>query len=154
MEFTRVERLVLWLAARSPGFLLEQPERVLINVACLLVGLLTVIPPPPTNVMATFPDMGRTVLGVVMIIGAIVSLYGSIFYSRQADRFGALALGTSSLFLGSLLIGTLGLRGMLTGVIFLSIFVAKAFRFLRATAAQIRVRRHLVSEAEKQEFFP
>jgi hypothetical protein len=151
MDLTRGERIILWLAAHSPRFLLEQPERVLINVACLLVGVLTVVPPPPTNVLASFPDLGRTVLGCVMIIGASISVYGSVFYNRQADRFGALALGMSSLFLGSLLIGTVGLRGMITGTIFMAIFVAKAFRFLRATAAQIRVRRHLISEAEKQE---
>lgn len=150
-EFTRSERLFLWLADKSPRWLLEQPERVFLNVACLVIGLTTMLPPPPNNVLAAFPDAGRVVLGAVMALGALVSLWGSATLSRVADRVGALALGGAAAFFAVILFGAVGLRAQITGVIFLGIFTAKGFRFVRATALRIRIRHHLLEEKARQE---
>lgn len=142
-EFTRGERIILWLAGCFPRWLMEQPERILLNAACLIIGVSTMLPPPPENVLADFPTLGRMALGIILIAGSGVSLYGTARVNRAADRFGALALGSASLFLATLLFGTVGLRAMLTGIIFFAIFLAKSIRFIRSTAVRIRIRHHL-----------
>lgn len=71
--------------------------------------------------------------------------------NRAADRLGALALGGSSAFLAALLFSEVGLRAMLTGIIFLAIFFAKSIRFVRATAVRIRIRHHLEELKEIRE---
>lgn len=150
-EFTRGERIILWLAGRFPHWLMEQPERILLNAACLIIGVSTMLPPPPGNVLSTFPESGRMALGLILMAGAGVSLYGTARVNRAADRFGALALGGASLFLAVLLFGTVGLRAMLIGIIFLAIFMAKSVRFIRSTAVRIRIRHHLEEMKALQE---
>lgn len=154
MNYTRFEKAIIWSAEKLPTWIMEQPERVLLNVACFLVGITTIIPPPSNHVLTDFPDLGRVVLGSLLLAGSATSLYGTMTLSRAADRLGALMLGGSSLFLAIILFGTVGLRAMLTGIIFLAIFSAKSIRFIRATAVRIRIRHHLMEEKARQESAP
>lgn len=142
-QYTLGERFVLAVTAKLPRWILEQPERIVLNAACFVMGLAMLMPPPENNVLATFPTMGRYVLASLLIVGAGVSLYGTYTVNRAADRLGALTLGGASLFMSLLLFGSVGLRAVLTGVIFFAIFLAKLLRFLRATAVRIRIRHHL-----------
>jgi O-antigen ligase len=150
-QYTRGERLVLWITGHLPRWLLEQPERVVINVACFLIGVSAMIPPVPASALAHWPTTGRYVWGVAMMVGACFSILGAAKGNRTADRAGALLLGSASLFFAFALFGSVGLRGVLTGIIFLGLFFAKALRFLRSTAVRIRIRHHLLEMKELQD---
>lgn len=150
-EYTRGERLVIAVTNSLPSWLLGQPERVLINFACFLIGLSALIPPPDNNLLSHWPVAGRVIWGGIMIAGSIISVYGSVKLHRAADRLGALSLMSASFFMSFVLFSSVGLRAFLTGTIFLAVAFAKLLRFLRATAVGIRIRHHLAEERVRKE---
>lgn len=148
---TRWERFVIWVANHSPRPVLEQPERVLINIACILIGVSAALPPVPESSIARWPDVGRYIWAGIMIVGALFSLYGVVYYSRIADRLGALIIMMGSLWLGTNLVLLGGARTHITALIFFGIAIAKFFRFIRSLAVQVRVIEYMQEEKERRD---
>lgn len=145
----RGERFAIWIADHLPRFVLENPERVLINVACSLIGLSAFFH-QTGSVPTGWPPWLQYSWGGVMIAGSAISVYGARTLNRAADRFGALVVATACFFYGYNIVGQYGNGRLITGLIFFGITVAKLVRFVRSAAVQARVSQYIREESDRQ----
>lgn len=136
-------RFVIWVADRLPHWLLAQPERILVNIACAFIGLAALVP-QTGSVASGWPKWLDYAWGGWMLVGAIITLIAVYTYNRLMDRIGALMLATGSFFFGLNLILIYGWGRIFTAIIFLGIFVAKTARFFRSAAVQARKNQYLM----------
>lgn len=146
---TRAERaqatVIRWILRRVPLWVAEAPERVLINVACALVGLATLAyGPADGSLLALWPWWLTAGWGLAMITGGIAILVGIRLssqwrYALSMERVGYLLLMPACLIYGTALIVVFGWRGVIVGAIFLGIAAAKGLRLLVTSAARTAV---------------
>lgn len=152
---TRTDHLVLRVAARIPRPMLESPERMLINAACVLLGvgaLLDMVSDPPRidSLPSVWPATVTLGWATLMIVGGLSALWGQTTTNRVADRAGAFALAGGCAFYGVNLLLIFDGRA-LSSVIFFGIALAKVVRLIRSAATRIRVeqaRRLLTEEGQ------
>ena len=130
---TRHGRAVLWVVGKIPTPILANPERVLLYVACVFVGL-AALWPPPGSLMDQWPDWAQYEWSVTMVLGGVCSLATQWNDSRFLERFGAAAVGlAASIYAWSLALQS-GLPRTFTIAIFVSMAIAAVIRYLRSTA--------------------
>lgn len=133
------------LAARTlrfiPVWLALEPERVLINAACVVIGVLALVRQPrPDSVLAAWPEFLRVEWGLGMAVGGFLVVYGFV-RKRRVGRVGLLAVALCSL---SFVVSSwldFGLDKFLVGVIFLFVALAKLLRLLVSSG----VRAHMLT---------
>jgi hypothetical protein len=141
---SRRGRLAVKLTARMPTRLLANPERVLLNVGIVLLGVIALLPNETGSspVLAVWPRWFEVEWGLAMVVGGSAALHGYWSGYRPTER-----LGTATIALGCLLysiqaIVAPGTRGAVAGAIFLVIALAKTIRLLRSLAVDERIAQH------------
>jgi len=151
---TRGERIALWLSARIPQPLLAAPERVLINVACVLIGAAALVAERPGSLLQVWPWWVAAEWAVIMASGGLAVLVG--YWMRQSsqwalwvslERVGYLAILLAAALYGVGVIVVFGWSGFFSGAIYLGIAAAKLIRLITSTAA----RAHLLQEPGEHE---
>lgn len=152
------ERLALRLLKFIPEWLALEPERVLINAACIIIGLLALVREPnPGSVLQGWPLFLRVEWALTLIVGAIFVLLGYIGgadattsddraakNARSMGRVGLLAVAACSLLYAGASFLDFGLDRFLVAVIFIFIAVAKLLRLTVSSG----VRAHQLTRPE------
>lgn len=149
MNLSWGDRVILWIADHLPRAVLEQPERVLVNAVMALIGTVSLVPGVQT-VPPVWPWWVRYPWMTLMVVGALISLYGTFQGNRVADRVGALALALATFFFGTNLLMLYGDARPITACIFIGIAVAKVLRFIRSSAVRARSTGYLMYNVEQQ----
>lgn len=135
----RRERLIRWLATVLPEPIAAAPERVLINFACVLIGLSSLIADRPGSLLSLWPSGIPEAWALSMVIGggfAIVGYWNNPArrWANSVERLGYLLILLATLIYGIGVIVVFGWQGVPSGVIFLGIAFAKAMRLLITSA--------------------
>lgn len=140
--------LSAWLLDHIPERVAAAPERVLINAACALIGLATLVGllvgdgPRPSSLLALWPAWLSYEWAAAMILGGACALAGYMRGRRSVERIGYMVLGAATtLFAISALI-VFGWRGVFVAVLYLGIAASKLIRLLVTSAARASVLRH------------
>lgn len=134
-----------WLANLVPEPVAAAPERVLINVVCVLVGLAVLI----SRNSSLWPQPVARAWAAAMICGGLAVIVGywnsyrdqSRRWAGSLERVGYLAILLAGLAYGVQVIVAYGWRGLPVGAVFLGIAAAKAIRLLVSSAARDTVLR-------------
>lgn len=156
---SRGERLSLRILRYIPEWLALEPERVLINVACIIIGLIALVKDPnPGSVISAWPFFLRIEWGLTMIAGAFFVLFSYIKSARSLDRdkggrslgrVGLLAVAACSLFYAGASFLDFGLDRFLVAIIFVFIAFAKLLRLTVSSGVRAhQLTRPIVPEAE------
>lgn len=147
MEPSWGEKTASRLLRYIPEWLAQEPERVLINAACVIIGIMALSRDPrPDSVLAQWPAFIRVEWGLAMSVGGGLVLYGYIRNKRASGRVGLLAVASASLFYVGASSMSFGLDRFLVAVIFLFIALAKLLRLLVSSA----VRAHMITRPPVQ----
>jgi hypothetical protein len=136
---SRNERVIRWLATVLPQPIAAAPERVLVNFACVLIGLGSLLAENPRSLLAIWPDGAVTTWSLTMIVGGACALTGYWNYPRRPwarplERTGYLAIFLSAAVYGVGVIAVFGWQGAFAGVIYLGIALSKLTRLLVTSA--------------------
>lgn len=147
----RQERIVGWLATVLPLKIAEAPERVLINVMCVLIGAAVLLSDQSGRL---WPPVVSYVWAVMLIVGGAAALVGywrnpSGSLARPLERLGYLVVGAASLAYGVRALWVVGWAAVPIAGIFLGIAFAKAVRLLVSSAARDSVLRSGEARGER-----
>lgn len=139
--------IALWAPVRRIGEL--GPERLLINFACVLIGLGALIDPPSeASVLAEWPRWFVYEWAAAMLVGGCCALWGissggsrttsvdARRRARLAEWVGYVCIGLSAAGFGIASLIQLGTPALRVALLFLAIAAAKAIRLLLAYAAR------------------
>jgi hypothetical protein len=114
------------------------PERALVNIACVLIGLsvLFVSHHSSESLVARWPFWLVLEWGIGMILGGLAAMIGITRADSPMTRTGQLLIALCCAFYAVDLVLTFGLRAVLTSVIFLSISGAKLIRICVSSAVR------------------
>lgn len=121
------------IAGLLPEPLLAAPERVLLNVAVVLIAV-SALWPPPGSLVDSWPRWLLFEWIGLMVIGGTFNLYAMWTGNRMTERVGALSLWAGAWYYAFDLIFERGWMGTIPALIFIFIGLAKAVRLLRSTA--------------------
>jgi hypothetical membrane protein len=135
----RRERLIRCLATVLPQKIAEAPERVLINFACVLIGVSALITQRPGSLLTVWPDGFPETWALAMLSGGVLALVGywnnpRRRWANSIERLGYLLILVASLIYGIGVLAVFGQQGLASGVIYLSIALAKSVRLLITSA--------------------
>jgi hypothetical protein len=130
---TRRGRVILWVVGLIPTPVLASPERVLLYLCCVFVGM-AALWPPPGSLVDQWPDWAQYEWSVTMVLGGVASLVCQWTDSRFLERFGAAAVALAAVIYAWSLAAHSGLARTFTVAIFVSMGVAALIRYLRSTA--------------------
>jgi uncharacterized membrane protein HdeD (DUF308 family) len=136
---------------RLPFPLAKTPERVLINLACSMLGLAALLRVRPDSILATFPWWVAYEWGAFMFLGGIFALYGYWRERMSIERLGYLLVCFACLFYGIVVIARFGWAGVFPGGIYLAIAASKIVRLLVTSAARAAQRRARIDHDRHQE---
>lgn len=131
---------MLWLVDHLPAPVLMAPERVLIQVCVVIIGITGLTVARPGSLSELLPTWLVVEWAATLLAGGLASMVGYWRDMRRLDRMGSslVLLGSVTYAAGVLI--TAGLRGMPAVVIYLGIAGAAAVRLLVGSAAWARVR--------------
>lgn len=135
------------LARRFPNPILEDPERVLINAACVLIGLGALLTVRPGSLLALWPRWVAVEWAVAMLVGGACALFGFLRGKRSMARLGYLLIAAASVVYGVGVMIVFGWQGLPPGLIFIGLAAAKVIRLLVGSAR----RRHILNGGSTQE---
>lgn len=143
--------LAVRIADRLPEPLLASPERVLLNVAAVVIGAASYWPPAGSVIATEWYDEVRWSWGGIMVLAGLFSLHGMFSDDPVTERTGALALMVGSWMYATTLAVVTGWGGIVPILIFYGIGVAKLIRLIRSTAyAQTRrASLHVLDEQQR-----
>lgn len=136
---TRRERFIRCLTRFLPKKIAEAPERVLINFACVLIGVSALLAERPRSLLAVWPDGFPEAWAVTMVLGGGFVLVGfwnnpRRRWANSIERFGCLMIFAAAVVYGVGVITVFGWQGTPSGVVYLGIAFAKAVRLLVSSA--------------------
>lgn len=123
---------MLWLVDLIPDPVLASPERVLMSVAVLLIGISAFVP-PPGSIVDLWPTWAQYEWAINMILAGSAGLATLWTGSRLQERFGALATMLGSGVYAFALVGH-GTSRTISALIFGLLAVAGLIRYIRSTA--------------------
>jgi hypothetical protein len=138
------ERAVNRLATLLPLKLAVAPERVLINSACVLIGVAALAVVKPGSLLALWPAWVAYAWPATMAFGGAAALIGywnnpRRRWANSLERTGYLAILLASVVYGVGLIVVFGWQGIFSALLFFCIAFAKAVRLLVSSAARANV---------------
>lgn len=139
---TRTERAVLWVAGHIPQPILAAPERVLINVACVLIGATALVAERPGSLLELWPAGFPETWALTIALGGTAALVGHFAGDRAArhtwatpvERLGYLLILIASVVYGVGVFVEFGWQGAFSGLFYLMVAFAKAARLLVTSA--------------------
>lgn len=126
--------LALRVVRRMPKMVVEAPERVVINVAMILVGLSAFIADEPGSVLHSWYEWAAIAFGLCMIGGGISVLVGMLRPRRTVERLGYVLLFPSCIAYGVGAFWVRGVAGLPVLLIFLGLAFAKIIRLIISSA--------------------
>lgn len=114
--------------------MLAAPERVLINFACILMGLSALLASRPGSLLALWPAWVAYEWAGAMLLGGCSALVGYWNGKRPLARLGYLLIAVASLVYGVGVMVVFGWQGVPIGATFLAIALAKGIRLLVGSA--------------------
>jgi hypothetical protein len=137
--WTRNECVIRWLATVLPQPAAEAPERVLVNFACVLIGVSALAVERPGSLLALWPEGVVTTWAMAMAAGGAFALVGywnypRRYWARPLERLGYLGIFLAASVYGVGVIVVFGWQGAFSGTIYLSIALAEAVRLLVTSA--------------------
>lgn len=135
----RFDRAVIALATWKPIRLAGElgPERLLINFACILIGIGALADKPPADsTLASWPRWLVYEWAVAMLVGGVCALWGIVGRHRVAEWVGYVCIGLAAAGFGLSSLIDVGTPALRVGLIFLAIAAAKGVRLLLAYAAR------------------
>lgn len=145
MSETRGDRIVRRLVAAIPRPLAAAPERVLINFACICIGLSALTTARPGSLLELWPRWVVIEWAVAMAIGGSCALFGYWKGTRSVERLGYMLIGVACTIYAVGVVIVFGWQGVTTAIIYTGIAVSKLVRLLVGSAvrnAVIRAGRH------------
>lgn len=130
---TRTARVVRWLVRHIPAPILDSPERVLINFACILIGAGALLS-DPQQLLGLWPRWIALEWSAALLLGGVFALVGYWNEKRPLARLGYMLLMISGAIYGVSVLIVFGWGGFRVGAIFLGIAVAKGIRLLLGSA--------------------
>lgn len=137
------ERLIRSIAEALPRPLAAAPERVLINFACILIGVAGLVAERPGSLLTLWPWWVAVEWALVMAGGGLAALVG--YWNRQTsqreiwgslERVGYLAIFLAAVLYGVGVIVVFGWSGFFSGVVYLGIAGAKFVRIVVSVSAR------------------
>jgi hypothetical protein len=130
------------------------PERVLVNAACVVIGVATLFGQPAGRLHGVWDDGFIITWGIVMMVGGTTALIGYWNYpyrrwSRPVERLGYLGILIAATVYGVGLIIEFGWPGLTGAVLFFGIAASKAIRLVVTSA----YRSYLIESGDHQEGF-
>src|SRR4051812_20805390 len=124
MTWPRLRRSPGRLLQRLPRVVLEVPERILINLACALVGLSVLVGTrsPALTKVRPFPLYQW---GLLTLLGGSAVLVGLFARKGRVERLGMGCVLLGCLFYGGLLLWVFHWQGVITALIFFASASAK-----------------------------
>ncbi len=126
----------LRILAHLPLPLAQSPERVVLNFACVAIGVSALTVSRPGSLLDLWPEWVTPVWALAMIVGGCAVLAGMFLRNTTLERLGYILVGVASLLYGVSTIASLGFQAMSTGLIFLGVAASKAVRMLVSSAAR------------------
>jgi phosphoglycerol transferase MdoB-like AlkP superfamily enzyme len=127
--------LSAWLVRHLPEALAAAPERVLLNLSFILIGL-SVFAGSRSRALDWLYPTPLYEWACIMIIGGVATLVGMFSRKRSVERLGVFLLLVGCAVYGVLILAALGESGIFSGSIFLALSVAKAIRMFVSSAAR------------------
>lgn len=142
MSSSRIERAVFALASWAPVRLVAEfgPERLLLNFACVLIGLGGLIQ-TPDGLLELWPAWFVYEWSAGMLVGGVCALWGIVGQARTAEWVGYVCIGTAALIYGVSVLVAFGLDAARIGILFLAVALAKGIRLLLSYAARAQLLR-------------
>lgn len=137
-----------WFATALPQPLAAAPERVIVNVACIVIGIGSLITERPGSLLELWPSWVAAEWALVMTLGGAAALTG--YWQRQTsqralwlslERVGYLAILLATVLYGVGVIAVFGWQGAIGGLLYLAIAFAKAVRLAVSTRAREEILR-------------
>lgn len=132
---TRTERFSMWLVHRLPNTLVREPERVMLNVATGVVGILSLLVLAQPGTIATVLPVPLLIMwSITLIVGALMTVSGMFRSSRITERSGLMLTAIGCIIYAFSLFSVGNARGHIIGYLFLAIALTKVLRLLISTA--------------------
>ncbi len=122
--------------AYLPLPLTQSPERVVLNFACVAIGVSALFVRRSGSLLDTWPAWVPPVWALAMIVGGCAILLGMFRHKMSMERLGYLLIGGATLAFGISTIVEFGLQAMSTGLIFLGMALSKAIRMVVSSEAR------------------
>lgn len=135
MKWTRSERFSLLLLRFIPPVVAAAPERILINAACVLIGIGSVTP-AAGSLLALWPRWLAFEWGAAMMVGGALTLVGIVRQKLGPERAGMVLIMLCTFFFALDAVLTIHLRALPTALIFLGITLAKLVRLILSSASR------------------
>jgi hypothetical protein len=135
----RHDRLIKWLVRFIPEPIMAAPERVLINFACVLIGIGGLAGARPGSLLALWPRWVSLEWSVAMLIGGACALTGFWLGKRPLARLGYMLIGVASAVYAIGLAVVFGLQGLAPVLIFLGLAIAKFVRLVVGSAVRASI---------------
>jgi hypothetical protein len=135
------ERFARWFVSFLPIWLVNAPERILVNGVMLVIGGFAIVSQPPDSLVSYWSNWWAVEWGLTMVAGGAFTLFGVIKPNISSERFGLLLIAIGALIYGIDVVVTFGLRGIFSGVVYIGIAIAKLIRIAESTALRAEILR-------------
>ncbi|WP_030526597.1 hypothetical protein [Phycicoccus jejuensis] len=132
---TRAQRFALAVTTRLPGPLVLNPERIMLNVAMIVVGITSLLALGEPGTIARVLSVPLLIMwSVTLLAGGTLVLFGMLRAHRTVERGGLMLVGLGCLTYAATLFGSPGARAQIVGGLFLAIALVQLVRLLASTA--------------------
>jgi hypothetical protein len=145
MSETRGDRTVRRIVTWIPRPLAAAPERIVINFACVCIGISAFTAAKPGSLLTLWPRWVVMEWALAMVIGGSCALVGYWKGTRSIERLGYMLIGAASTVYAVAVVIVFGWQGVTTAIIYTGIAISKLVRLLVGSAvrnAVIRAGRH------------
>lgn len=127
--------------------LAEAPERVLVNLACVLIGIAG-FTSRPGSLLDRWPGWVAYEWAGLMVVGGTMALVGYWTDRLTVERTGYIAIGACCTFYGIGLLVVFGFDGVYSAILYFAIACSKGIRLLVTSAARDALKRARLSRED------
>ena len=130
------------VAHQLPDAVLANPERLVLNVFMMLMGLACLHPDTVFPTVESWSDWYQYEWALGMVLGGGAALHGAITESRPSERLGCSVVAICTLTYAVSVLHVNGSKAFLVFLIFFGVALAKVFRLIRSLAVDATLRAH------------
>jgi hypothetical protein len=137
-DLTRSQKAAFWIVDRMPKVLIQDTERVVLNVATGSIGVTSLLALREPGTIAEVLSIPLLVLwSVTLILGSIFVLIGMTKSFRVVERAGLMLTSIGCATYASALFSVGGVRAQIIGIVFIGIALAKVIRLIVSSVADL-----------------